>query len=92
MHACTCRYVRMLRLPGGVPPHLLTIGDHMAWVVVHSQVDQMLHAFTVNGRHTGSEETDEVLSALVPSPDGRFLLSAGERGVVSLRWFHSLQV
>lgn len=46
----------------------------------------------MNGRHLVSAEGTEKLSALVMTPDGKLVLSGGARGVVTLRWLHSLQV
>jgi hypothetical protein len=46
----------------------------------------------VNGRHLVSAEGSERLAAMAVSPDGRFLLTAGAKGMVVLRWLHSLQV
>lgn len=37
-------------------------------------------------------ECTERLSAMHISPDGRFLLTGGPKGVISLMWLHSFQV
>ena len=86
------RFVRTLRLPGGAPPALLLVTPGPGIVVVHSHADLALHAFTVNGRHLVSAEGTERLAAGVATADGRFLLTGGAKGLVTLRWLHSLQV
>lgn len=86
------RYVRKLRLPGGAPPMLLSIAPGPGMLVAHSWADLGLHVFNVNARHLVSAEGNERLNALAVTPDGRFLLTGGQRGVVSLHWLHSLEV
>lgn len=71
---------------------MLAISHGQGILVVHSADDLSLHAFTINGRHRKAVDTTERLSALCISPDGRFLLSAGAKGVISLVWLHSFQV
>ena len=87
-----CRYVRTLGLPGGVPPTLLLLAPTPGIVIVHSHSDMALHAFTVNGHHLVTAEGNERLGAAVATADGRFLLSGGGKGLITLRWLHSLQV
>ena len=84
--------MRALRLPGGVAPNLLALAPQLGVLVAHSWQDLALHAFTINGRHLVTCEGNERLSALAVSPDGRFLLTGGAKGLVTLRWLHSLQV
>ena len=87
-----CRYVRSLKLPGGVVPHLMALDPVGGLLVSHSWGDLQLHLHTLNGRHLASVEGSEKLHALRLTPDGRFLLTAGAKGVLTLRWAHSLQV
>ena len=84
--------MRTLSLPGGVAPSLLAIAPHLGLLVAHSPDDLALHSFTINGRLAVSAEGSERLSSLAVSPDGRFLLTGGAKGLVTLRWLHSLQV
>ncbi|KAK9824084.1 hypothetical protein WJX72_007613 [[Myrmecia] bisecta] len=86
------RYVRTLVLPDSAPPSLLAIAPGLGMLIAHSQQDLALHAYTINGRHLVSAEGTEKLRALAVSPDGRFLLTGGAKGTVTLRWLHSLQV
>lgn len=51
-----------------------------------------MHAYTINGRHVVSAEGIEQLNAFAVSADGRFVLTGGAKGVINLRWIHSLQV
>ncbi len=82
-----------MRLPGGAgPPSLLAFAPHQGLVVAHSQADLSLHSITINGRHRLAWECTERLSALVVSPDGRFVLTGGAKGVITLMWLHSFQV
>ncbi len=87
-----CRYVRKMRLAGGIPPVLLALASGPGMLVVHSWADLGLHVFNVNGRHLVSADGNERLAALAISPDGHFLLTGGQRGVASLHWLHSLEV
>ena len=86
------RHVRSLELPGGAVPSLLAFAPHSGLVVAHSQADLCLHSFTVNGRHRLSCECTERLLSLALSPDGRFLLTGGAKGIITLMWLHSFQV
>ena len=87
-----CRYVRSLKLPGGVVPHLLALDPVAGLLAAHSWGDLALHLHSLNARHLGSAEGSEKLHALRFTPDGRFLLACGAKGVLTLRWAHSLQV
>lgn len=71
---------------------MLAVAPHLGMLVAHSPEDLGLHCFTVNGRHMAFAEGSERLSSLAVSPDGRFLLTGGAKGFVTLRWLHSLQV
>ena len=84
--------MRTLSLPGGVGPSLLALAPHLGLLVAHSPDDLALHSFTINGRRAVSAEGSERLSSMAVSPDGRFLLTGGAKGLVTLRWLHSLQV
>ena len=87
-----CRYVRTLRLPDSAPPALLQLSPAAGCLVAHSHADLALHAYTVNGRHLVTAEGTERLAAAEVTQDGRFLLTGGAKGIVTLRWLHSLQV
>jgi uncharacterized protein YigE (DUF2233 family) len=71
---------------------LLAMAAGPGVLVVHSWADLGLHVLNVNGRHLVSAEGNERLNALAVTPDGRFVLTGGQRGVISLHWLHSLQV
>ena len=86
------RYVRSLHLPGKAVPRLLAMCPKSGQLTAHSWADLTLHLFSVNGGHLASAEGTEKLHALRVSPDGRFLLSGGAKGVLTLRHAHSLQV
>ena len=89
---CLCRYFRSLSLPEGVVPALLAAAAGQGMLVAHSWQDLSLHAYTINGRHLVSAEGNERLKAMVISPDGRFLLTGGCKGFITLRWLHSMEV
>lgn len=84
--------MRNLNLPGNAPPQLLVIAPGPGVLLAHSWQSLAIHAYTVNGRHLATSEGTERLSALAVSADGRFLLSGGAKGVITLQWIHSLQV
>ena len=84
--------MRALSLPGNAPPQLLVIAPGPGILLAHSWTSLALHAYTINGRHMATAEGTERLSALAVSADGRFVLSGGAKGVITLRWLHSLQV
>ena len=87
-----CRYVRCLNLPGNAPPQLLAIASGPGVLLAHSWETLAIHAYTINGRHLATAEGTERLNAFAVSEDGRFLLTGGAKGVITLRWIHSLQV
>ena len=87
-----CRHVRTLNLPANAAAQLLTLAHQQGKLVAHSWQDLALHLFTCNGRHVTTAEGNEKLNALVVSNDGRFLLTGGTKGCITLRWLHSLQV
>ncbi|KAK9837038.1 hypothetical protein WJX84_000368 [Apatococcus fuscideae] len=86
------RYIRCLSLPEAVVPALLAAAAGQGMLVAHSWQDLSLHAYTINGRHLVSAEGNERLKAMVVSPDGRFLLTGGCKGFITLRWLHSMEV
>ncbi|DBA78126.1 TPA: hypothetical protein ACH3X2_008097 [Trebouxia sp. C0005] len=86
------RYVRCLHLPGNAPPKLLAIAPGPGILLAHSWQSLAMHAYTINGRHVVSAEGIEQLNAFAVSADGRFVLTGGAKGVINLRWIHSLQV
>jgi WD40 repeat protein len=92
MTALLYRHVRSLKLPGGAVPSLLTFAPQLGLVLTHSQADLCLHSFTVNGRHRVSFDCTERLFAMTVSPDGKFILTGGAKGVITLMWLHSFQV
>src|SRR5947209_5632397 len=86
------RYVRKVRLPGGAAASLLAAAPGPALLAAHCGADLALHVLSCNGRLLVSACAAERLSAMAPSPDGRFLVTGGARGVASLLWLHSLEV
>ena len=88
----SCRYVRCLHLPHNAPPKLLAIAPGPGILLAHSWQSLAIHAYTINGRHIVSAEGIEQLNAFAVSADGRFVLTGGAKGVINLRWIHSLQV
>ncbi len=61
-------------------------------LLTHSWQSLAVHAYTINGRHIVSAEGIEQLNAIAVSAEGRFVLTGGAKGVINLRWIHSLQV
>ena len=86
------RYVRGLQLPGGARPALLAAAPGPGLLAAHAPGDLTLHVLDCNGRHLAFAPGTERLAALAVSPDGRFLLTGGQRGAVALHWLHSLEV
>jgi hypothetical protein len=84
--------MRTVWLPEKVPPVRLSISGADGFLLAHSWADLGLHLFTVNGRRLVSAEVTERLNALLVPPEGKLLLSGGAKGLVTLRWLHSLQV
>ena len=87
-----CRHVRTVHLPGNVAPCLLAISYGAAMLVAHSVEDLSLHSLTLNGRQRKTVECTERYSAMCISPDSRFLLTGGAKGIITLMWLHSFQV
>lgn len=88
----SCRYMRCFNLPGNAPPQILAIAPGPGILLAHSWKSLAIHAYTVNGRHMATAEGTEKLSAFAVSADGRFLVTGGVKGIITLRWIHSLQV
>lgn len=84
--------MRDVNLPGNVHPQILVIAPGPGILLVHSWQSLAIHAYTINGRHLATAEGTERLSALAVSADGRFVLSGGAKGSITVRWIHSLQV
>lgn len=82
----------MLQLPELAPPQLLVIAPGSGILLAHDWKNLAIHAYTINGRHLATAECKERLSAFAVSADGRFLLTGGVKGVITVRWLHSLQV
>lgn len=82
----------MLQLPEGAPPQLLAIAPGPGILLAHDWKNLAIHAYTINGRHLATVECKERLSAFAVSADGRFLLTGAVKGIITLRWIHSLQV
>ena len=82
----------MLHLPETAPPQLLVIAPGPGILLAHDWKNLAIHAYTINGRHLATSECKERLSAFAVSADGRFLLTGGVKGIITLRWLHSLQV
>ena len=70
-----------MRLPGGAAASLLAVAPGPALLAVHCGADLALHVLSCNGRLLVSGCAAERLSAMAPSPDGRFLVTGGARGV-----------
>lgn len=84
--------MRSLKLPGASSPSLLAFAPQQGLLVAHSQANLSLHSFTVNGRHRLTCECTERVATLAVSPDGKFMLTGGAKGVITLMWLHSFQV
>lgn len=82
----------MLQLPGSAPPQLLVIAPGPGVLLAHDWKNLAIHAYTINGRHLATSECKERLNAFAVSADGRFLLTGGVKGVITLRWLQSSQV
>ena len=82
----------MLQLPENAPPQLLAIAPGPGILLAHEWKNLAIHAYTINGRHLATAECKERLSAFAVSADGRFLLTGGVKGIITLYWISSLQV
>ena len=82
------QYVRTVAHPAGLGLDLVAMSSGAA-LALYCAADASLHACTVNQRHgappAASAAVGERLSALCYSSSGEVLLSAGERGRVTLR-------
>ncbi|KAK9836952.1 hypothetical protein WJX81_002248 [Elliptochloris bilobata] len=85
------RYLRALRLPCGGAAALLALAPGPGLLAAFSAAELALHVFSVNGAPLVSAEVTERLAAMAPSPCGRFLVTGGARGAVTLLWLHSLE-
>lgn len=85
------RYLRALRLPGGGGAALLALAPGPGLLAAACAADLSLHVFSANGAPLVSAEGTERLAALAASPCGRFLVTGGARGAVTLLWLHSLE-
>ena len=52
---------------------------------------QLAHNFAIGDAQVSAEGTERLASAAA-SADGRFVLTGGAKGLIVLRWLHSLQV
>jgi len=77
------RYLRALRLPGGGGAALLALAPGPGLLAAACAADLSLHVFSANGA--------PLVSAVAASPCGRFLVTGGARGAVTLLWLHSLE-
>lgn len=83
------RYVRTIRHPNKGRIDLVAIDDD-GHIIMYSKDDLTLHAFTVNGTHLASVDTNERLHCM--RVDGTFLVTGGEKRVVCVRRVFNLEV
>lgn len=74
----TGRYTRTISPPDGGPIRWVGVSAQ-GRVLSYSLMDLMLHAWSINGSHLGSCDTNERLYAMRFSADGEFLLAGGDR-------------
>lgn len=72
--------------------HLMAVSAEGGVLVVYSRDGHVLSSYTVHGRLLARRRVKEVLHALLISEDGRAVVTGGERGLVVLRWMHSLRL
>lgn len=80
-----------MRLPGGGAAALLALAAGPGLLAAFSAADLGLHVFSANGAPLVDAEVTERLAAMAVSPCGRFLVTGGARGAVTLLWLHSLE-
>ena len=82
------QYVRSILQPAGYGVDLVALSGH-GTVLLYSNADTSLHAFTINHRHAqqplASIHAEERLNALTFNASGTMLLTAGAKGIVMLR-------
>lgn len=75
-------------------PHAVTdlcLDVHAGVLVAHSAQDGTLSVFTVNGRRIAQCATGELVHNMQVACQGRFLLTVGSLGIITMRWLHSLE-
>lgn len=84
--------MRTLDLPEKVPANLMAIAPQSGTLVFFSSQDFAIHSYTINARHVESAGSSEKVLSMAISPDGRYILTGGAKGLITLRYLHSLQV
>jgi len=85
------RYVRSIQHPSGVGLSKLVASQH-GRVVLYSENDLSLRMYSINGRHIASSATGGRLNCMELSCCGEFIACDGEKGQITLRSMHSLDV
>ena len=62
------------------------------FIYAYSNDDSALYTFTINGHPQARKITGERLHAFKLSEDNRVLITGGERGLIVMRWVHSLEL
>lgn len=62
------------------------------FIFAYSNDDSALYTFTINGKPQARKITGERLHAFRLSEDHRVLITGGERGLIVMRWVHSLEL
>ncbi|CAE7469550.1 sel-2, partial [Symbiodinium microadriaticum] len=62
------------------------------FIYAYSNDDSALYTFTINGHPQARKITGERLHAFRLSEDNRVLITGGERGLIVMRWVHSLEL
>ncbi len=89
------RYIRSIIPPSGLNQGIGVIRyiciSAVGHIATYSLLDQMLHVFTLNGRHLSSIDTQERLYVMLFTQDGTVLFTGGDRKQISVYHIDHIQ-
>eukprot|EP01132_Coremiostelium_polycephalum_P009076 gene9076-11116_t len=84
------QYVRSIYLPKQSPVSLIAISSQ-GYIVIYSQADLIIYLYTINGQLLTSVDAHERLNSMILTKDSEFLITGGERGLVTIRTLYDLK-
>jgi WD40 repeat protein len=85
------RYIRSLYHPNRCSIDLASLSCH-GDIVFYSKEDFYMFSYSINGQLLRAVDTSELITSIVISADGRYVLTAGHGRHVTLRRLHDLEV